>query len=152
MPRKRIRTAPDSQELVLESCSPVLDGEAGACPSGIGNNMPSGSSSSSSAHSPRTRSRGTVNINLWTLDVKPLLPTTATASPSSVSPKAATSLNKPSSDTVAGVDSASPMASVVTNGSCDSPPVVDHDAAAVKLSESTDAFLDAADQDLDVTS
>lgn len=31
-------------------------------------------SNSAKALSPRTRSRGTVNINLWTLDVKPLLP------------------------------------------------------------------------------
>lgn len=34
---------------------------------------------SSSAHSPRTRSRGSVNINLWTLDSKPLLPGTKTS-------------------------------------------------------------------------
>lgn len=40
------------------------------------------------ALSPRTRSRGTVNINLWTLDVKPLLPgTKAIPSPKAVSNK-----------------------------------------------------------------
>ena len=34
------------------------------------------------ALSPRTRSRGTVNINLWTLDARPLIPSSAKATPS----------------------------------------------------------------------
>lgn len=40
------------------------------------------SSNNAKALSPRTRSRGTVNINLWTLDVKPLLPGVKTMLPS----------------------------------------------------------------------
>lgn len=36
--------------------------------------LPDSDSSHPKSLSPRTRSRGTVNINLWTLDVKPLLP------------------------------------------------------------------------------
>lgn len=32
--------------------------------------------------SPRTRSRGSVNINLWTLDARPLIPSTVKATPS----------------------------------------------------------------------
>ena len=56
-PRRRRNhnaTLSDASESFVEDCSPV--------------------SSQSKALSPRTRSRGSVNINLWTLDVKPLLP------------------------------------------------------------------------------
>lgn len=44
------------------------------------------------ALSPRTRSRGTVNINLWTLDVKPLLPGAKTVS----SPRSSSNKSKES--------------------------------------------------------
>lgn len=52
--RRRTATPGDAVEPPVDDCSPA--------------------SGSSRALSPRTRSRGTVNINLWTLDVKPLTP------------------------------------------------------------------------------
>ncbi len=55
--RKRTRVS-----LRSESTTPDVSDDA----SSVSNNT--------KALSPRTRSRGTVNINLWTLDVKPLLP------------------------------------------------------------------------------
>ncbi len=88
--RKRIRVSTRS-----ESTTPDVSDDA----SSVSNNT--------KALSPRTRSRGTVNINLWTLDVKPLLPG------AKVIPSPKTALNK-----VKDECSPVPASEVFSNG-CD---------------------------------
>jgi len=152
-PRKRTRSA------VRTETSISIDGfeSVDACGSAQANV----SGNSSDSHSPRTRSRGTVNINLWTLDVKPLLPAAKTqlASPNSkVVSNKSKEVSSTSSDDKANSsgdsllpDSSSPTpSSGLVNGVCDLQTAeYDTPLKKIKLVDSTDP-TEGGEQDLDV--
>lgn len=93
-------------------------------------------SSNRKALSPRTRSRGSVNINLWTLDVKPLIPGTKGIP----SPKSSCNKIKGSSPVPLGND-------IFTNGDCE----LENSAPSKKVKRVLSTDLDA-EPDLDVIS
>ena len=153
-PRKRTRSALRSETSISIDGLDSLDACAGSAQANVSGN-------SSDSHSPRTRSRGTVNINLWTLDVKPLLPAAKTqlASPNSkvVSSKSK-EVSSTSSDDKANSsgdsllpDSSSPApSSGLVNGVCDLQTAeYDTPLKKIKLVDSTDP-TEGGEQDLDV--
>lgn len=90
--------------------------------------------------SPRTRSRGTVNINLWTLDAKPLIP------PARASPSPKLTSNKAKDGCC---NSPSPTVSETYSNGCTEPATDGGLAVPVKKAKLA-AAGDAAEPDLDL--